>query len=421
MLKFLHTADIHLDSPMLGLERYDVAPIEAMRSATRRAFENLVELAIEERVDFVLIAGDLFDGDWRDFNTGLFLNAKLEKLGRAEIPVYVVSGNHDAASQITRSLRWPENVFVFPTKNADTVTLEDKGASIHGQGYAKRAVSKNLATGYPAPVEGNFNIGLLHTSLGGYQGHEPYAPCSEEDLTDRGYDYWALGHVHKRQVVRAQDPAIVFPGNIQGRNIRETGAKGATLVRVDEDRRVELHHIPVDVARWRNISIDLSGAQTGPDARQRIDDRLTGLSESADGRLSAVRLALCGSCEAHWELIEGWEELVSQIRNTASSVSGSTTWVEKVRLETRAPIDEEKLKRDTGPVGDLLRYLDSVAADSEQLDELASKLKPVRNKIPARLRREGLDLSSEQAIRSFLDQARELLLVRLHSLGEGEP
>jgi hypothetical protein len=177
----------------------------------------------------------------------------------------------------------------------------------------------------------------------------------------------------------------------------------------------------VDVARWRNISIDLSGAQTGPDARQRIDDRLTALSESADGRLSAVRLALCGSCEAHWELIEGWEELVSQIRNTASSVSGSTTWVEKVRLETRAPIDEEKLKRDTGPVGDLLRYLDSVAADSEQLDELASKLKPVRNKIPARLRREGLDLSSEQAIRSFLDQARELLLVRLHSLGEGEP
>ena len=243
-MKFVHAADIHLDSPLRGLERYEGAPIEAVRSATRDALANLVQTAIDESVDLVLIAGDLYDGDWKDYNTGLFLVAQLRRLHEAGIRVLLISGNHDAASRITRALRLPESVTVFATSRPETVVLGDLEVAVHGQGYASQAVTCDLSVDYPEPVPGCFNIGLLHTSADGREGHEPYAPCTVPSLVARGYDYWALGHVHRREVLH-RDPWIVFPGNLQGRHVRETGAKGATLVTV-EDRRV----VSVDHASW---------------------------------------------------------------------------------------------------------------------------------------------------------------------------
>ena len=250
MAKFIHASDIHLDSPLRGLERYDGAPVEQIRQTTRMAMRNLVRAAIEEKVDFVMIAGDLYDGDWRDFNTGLFLLQQMSELRSADIRVFIVSGNHDAASQITRSLRMPKNVHLFPTDAPDTVILGELGVAIHGQGFAKEAVTANLAQGYPQAQAGLFNIGLLHTSVTGRDGHEPYAPCSLADLLAKGYDYWALGHVHTREVLHEHDPWIVFPGNIQGRHIRETGAKGCMVVTVEDGEVVEATHRNLDVLRW---------------------------------------------------------------------------------------------------------------------------------------------------------------------------
>jgi DNA repair exonuclease SbcCD nuclease subunit len=246
MFRFIHAADIHLDSPLKGLELAEDAPLEDIRAASRRALENLVDLAIGEEVAFILIAGDLYDGEWRDFNTGLFFNQCMVKLKDAGIRVFVISGNHDAANQMTKTLQLPDNVHKFSSRKAETITIEGIDVAVHGQSFGARAVSNNLSLNYPEARGGHFNIGLLHTALSGREGHEPYAPCSVDDLRSKGYQYWALGHVHKREEVH-NDPWIVFPGNIQGRHIREIGHKGCTMVTVDEKQVSYVKHIDLNV------------------------------------------------------------------------------------------------------------------------------------------------------------------------------
>jgi len=172
MIKFIHAADVHLDSPLRGLSRYESAPAESIRDACRRAFENLVELAIKEKVAFVLLAGDLYDGDWKDYSTGLFFRSRMVRLQQAGIPVFLIAGNHDAASVISRKLSLPENVRSFSSHKPETMQPEHWPVALHGMGFPNRAVDENLVPRYPAPVPGKFNIGILHTSLAGNAGHE---------------------------------------------------------------------------------------------------------------------------------------------------------------------------------------------------------------------------------------------------------
>jgi DNA repair protein SbcD/Mre11 len=202
MFRFVHTADLHLDSPLRGLSSRQGTPVEELRGASRKALDRLIDLAISERVDFVVIAGDIYDQDWKDYNTGLFFRSRMAKLQAAGIPVYMISGNHDAASIISRKLTLPCNVQSFSSRSAETFVLDSLPVAIHGMSFPNRAVEENLIPRYPAPVAGKFNIGLLHTSLAGAPGHDTYAPCSVEDLVAKGYDYWALGHVHQPAVVR---------------------------------------------------------------------------------------------------------------------------------------------------------------------------------------------------------------------------
>jgi len=256
MLRFIHAADIHLDSPLLKLEQYEGAPIEALRGATRQALQNLTQLAISESVDFVLISGDLYDGDWKDYNTGLYFIKQMAKLKDAKIKVFIVAGNHDAGSKMSKTLRLPDNVLMFPSDKPDTVRLENLGVAIHGQSFSTPAVKKDLSSAYPYAISGFFNIGMLHTGATGLEGHEPYAPCTIEGLKAKGYDYWALGHVHKRTIL-SENPMIVFPGNIQGRHILESGAKGCMLVSADDSVNMEFR--PLDVIRWETVRIDSNG------------------------------------------------------------------------------------------------------------------------------------------------------------------
>ena len=220
--KFLHAADIHLDSPLRGLARYEGVPADEVRLASRTAFENLIEAAIDEQVAFVILAGDLFDGDWPDFGTGLFFCAAMGRLEKAGIDVYLLYGNHDAESVLTKKLPLPGNVHVFGTRKAETFTHGATWAVIHGWSYREKDTRANLAAAYPAAVPNAFNIGVLHTALGGRPPHAPYAPCSLQDLASKGYDYWALGHVHEFEVA-SRTPLVVFPGNLQGRSVRELG------------------------------------------------------------------------------------------------------------------------------------------------------------------------------------------------------
>ncbi len=223
---------------MLGLASKDADVAAQFIEATRNALSTLVSKAIDLAVDFIVIAGDIYDGDWKDNKADLFFNREMARLQRAGIPVYLLRGNHDAVSVVTKTITLPDNVFEFPTNRPGTFRIDRLKVALHGQGFAERSATENLAIGYPRREQGWFNIGVLHTSLSGREPHAPYAPCSVDDLRSRGYDYWALGHVHQFEEVSA-DPLVIFAGNLQGRSVREVGAKGAVLVTVG-DSHVEL-------------------------------------------------------------------------------------------------------------------------------------------------------------------------------------
>ena len=383
-MRFIHAADIHLDSALHGLERYEGAPVEEIRSATRRAFDNLIEMAIDEEVAFVLLVGDLYDGDWKDYNTGLYFVERMGRLREAGIRVFIVAGNHDAASQITKHLRLPENVTLFSTKNPEKVILDDLNVAVYGQGFATRAVTDDLSQAYPQGDPQFFNIGLLHTCLDGKPGHEPYAPCSVDGLRSKGYQYWALGHVHHREEV-SQDPWIVFPGNIQGRHIRETGPKGCTLVTVESGDIVEVEHRDLDVMRWSLCELDVSGSDTVDDIYEQVREGLQSALDSAEGRPAAVRLALQGTCSAHATLHADRERWIQEYRALATGLGGAGIWLEKVSIKTKPSVSvDEVLERDDALSG-LLRAIRDMELDASALDELADEISTLRQKLPAEL------------------------------------
>ncbi len=406
LFRFLHAADIHLDSPLRGLERYEGAPVEEIRGATRRAFENLVDLAASEEVAFLLLAGDLYDGDWKDYNTGLFFAAQMRRLDEAGIPVFLIAGNHDAASQITRSLRPPSNVTVLSTKKPETRVLDELEVAIHGQGFASAAVSDDLSLVYPPAIPHLFNIGLLHTSLNGRPGHAPYAPCTVEGLRSRGYQYWALGHVHQREVV-CSDPWIVFPGALQGRHIRETGAKGATLVTVREREVVEVEHRDLDVFRWALCPVDATGAGDSGEILDRIGKALEREVAAAEGRTVAVRLVVEGACPAHGELLASPERWASECR----ALGGGSLWIEKVQLRTRQP---DAVRAADDALGGLLRSIEDLKAGGG-LADLAEGFLDLRRKLPPELFEDAdaLDPTDPERLRSLLGEVEDLLLSRL--------
>ncbi|MCD6388368.1 MAG: DNA repair exonuclease [Desulfobulbaceae bacterium] len=417
MFRFLHAADLHLDSPLLGLEGYEDAPLDEIRGATRRAFENLINLAIEEDVKFVLLSGDLFDGNWKDFNAGLFFINRISRLSRKGIKVFMVSGNHDAASRITRELRLPENVRMLSAKSVESLFLDDLGVAIHGRSYQTRAVTENLAEKYPRHDPHYFNIGLLHTALTGREGHEPYAPCSVDDLLAKGYDYWALGHIHKREVVN-RDPWIVFPGNIQGRHIRETGAKGATLVTVDNGQVLDVEHRDLDVLRWSLCRVDLAGCETLDQVSVRVGQALEAEQGLASGKTLAVRLELRGECPVHSRLFEESERLTEEFREIAAGLG--SMWLEKILFKTTRKVCFAKALGKESPLVALLRGVEHCEFDADGLLELAPEISSLKSKLPAVLA--GADFSllpeGEEEVGILRNQVRELLLARLIRHGE---
>ena len=413
---FLHAADIHLDSPLRGLESYPDAPVEQIRGASRRALDNLVELAIEEQAAFVLLAGDVFDGGWRDFNTALFFAERMGRLQDAGIRVFQISGNHDAASTISKNLSPPDNVHVFRTREPESVSVTELGVVIHGQGYPRRDVSEDLAAGYPLAAPECFNIGLLHTALTGHSGHEPYAPTTRDILVGKGYDYWALGHVHQQEVA-GREPWIVFSGTIQGRHIRETGPKGCMLVRVEEGqvRQVGLHEL--DVLRWDHLKLDLQDCDTQERLWSLIRTALQESQEQSEGRTLAVRLELCGRTPLHNWLHAKAPLVREECRTRAAGLGG--IWLEKVRIRTEPEATSEFLLEDDAPLAGLVKTIQELSLESFSMDG-SPELADLHSRLPPEIQagENPLDLNDPEQLRQMQEDVQELLLGRLLRAGK---
>ncbi len=383
--RFLHAADIHLDSPLIGLARVEGRVAERIRTAPRAAFEALVERAIEDELDFLVIAGDLYDGTWRDYKTGLFFAEQMGRLNQARIPVYVLHGNHDAESRITKPLVLPDNVSVFGTRKAETFQIEELNVALHGQSFREKAMTDNLVPDYPVPVDGAFNIGVLHTALGGMGEHANYAPCSVPELVAKGYDYWALGHVHQRQVL-SERPHVVFPGNLQGRHVRETGPKGAYLVTVEEGEVVDLATLELDVVRWSVLDVDVTAASSIADVVDLMRDAVAQGTREADGRLLAARIELQGRTQLHSQLVARAEELTAEARSAALGLGDEVAWVERVAVRTTPVADATALAAREDALGDLQRMLREAGSDSELLTQLQRDIGELVRRLPHELR-----------------------------------
>jgi len=414
---FIHCSDLHLDSPLDGLERYPGAPLDALRGATREALVRLVDLALREAVCFVVIAGDVFDGEWRDMNTGLFFNAQMRRLERAGIPVYLKQGNHDARSEVGRALPLPGNVHVFPSERAGTFLIASPRVALHGRSFPDRAVPEDLAAGYPPPVAGAFNVGVLHTSLGGYAAHDPYAPTTLDVLRGRGYDYWALGHVHAREVLQVAHPRVVYCGNLQGRHALETGPKGCELVEVLPGEPPRGRPVAVDAVRWSSLVLSIDGLPDPAAWRRMVEVRLREAHASDDGRPGAWRLRIEGTGVLHRWLSARAEDVQAELRTLADHASGGRAWVEKIRLATRLPAPARRLSPDD-PLAECLRFADELGADPQRLRAFADEaLHDLLPKLPRALREgpQSVGLEDPEALAALLREAESLLLERLQT------
>ncbi len=356
--------------------------------------------AIDRKVDFVVIAGDLYDGDWRDYQTGLFFARQMGRLAKANIPAFILYGNHDAESQITRRLAMPEGVNVFSARKPETFILKELGVALHGQSFRQRDVTDNLASTYPEPITGIFNIGVLHTGMGGMDGHANYAPCTLDDLVTKGYDYWALGHVH-HGVVLHQNPHVVFPGNLQGRHIRETGPKGACLVSVEDREIVEFGPLYTDVVRWAQIQVSVDGCDRNAEALERVRQAVeSAINAGGDGRLLACRIELTGRTEIHDHLLLSTDHLLAEAQAAALGFGDAVAWIERVVIATEPVLDPATLAGREDALGDLHRMLGDAATDPELLAQLEADVGELVRKLPPDVRNEIEDATLKAAVQA---------------------
>jgi exonuclease SbcD len=418
MFKFIHAADIHLDSPLRGLSRYESAPVETIRSACRRAFENLVDLAIEEKVAFVLLAGDLYDGDWKDYSTGIYLSRQIGRLSQHGIMVYAVAGNHDAANKMTKVLDTPSNLKILSARKVETIKLDEVAVAIHGQSFGTQHVDKNLAAGYPAAEKGLFNIGLLHTSLDGREGHAVYAPCGLDDLRSKGYQYWALGHIHKQEIV-SEDPWVVFSGCIQGRHIRETGSKGCMLVYVEDGGITDVEKTALDVLRWIQCTVDLTDVSDLQEVLARTRKSIEDQRAAADGRLIALRIRYEGATAISQELFAYPERFEQQIRALGAEIGGDDLWVERIENAVTGKLDLNSVLTEDSTLATLLAEILATPDNPDEIARLKDVLELLRQKIPPDVFGADsiLNLDDPQTIVRLVDEAKHMLIGRLLTVG----
>ncbi|WNR43083.1 metallophosphoesterase family protein [Paenibacillus roseipurpureus] len=376
-LRFIHAADLHLDSPFKGMSALPERVRQTVRESTFEALKDLAALAIREQVDFVLISGDVYDASDRSLRAQIRFQKAAEQLVAEGIPVYIIHGNHDPEDGRAAKLVWPADVHFFASHEVETIQVAKDGrgivAEIHGISYRKAAETENLALQFKRGQAHVPQIGLLHTNVDGDPAHDNYAPCSKQDLLAAGMDYWALGHVHTRQVLHER-PAIVYPGNIQGRSVRETGPRGCYLVELDDFGQAHLTFHALDAVRWYQERMSITEIRTEQELRDAIGDVIDRLRRDAAGRDVIVRIHLEGRSELHERLRKGktLQELIDELREEEIEMS-SFVWIESVEDGTSGELDWAATLEEKSFLGDLLRYAAAIRQDDAALQAFADE------------------------------------------------
>ncbi len=371
-LRFIHAADLHLDSPFRGLR--SVAPDigQMLQQATFQTYMNIIQLCMDEKVDALLVAGDIYDGADRSLQAQLRFYQGLGQLNDAGIASFVCHGNHDPLNGWLAQLKRPPLSWQF-RETVEAVPLDPgapERAMIYGFSYPRRDVTNNIARTFRHDPERGFAIGLLHANVGGDTDHANYAPCTIDDLTTTDINYWALGHIHKHRVLQQQEPTVVYPGNPQGRHPNETGERGVYYVEVDDNGQVTLQFRPVDVVRWEAVTLDISDMDSDQDLvdvpTQRLEDTLAAAERSV-----LCRVRLIGRGPLHSTLQrDGYLESLRIALNSTGVQRLPFFWCERVVDATLAPLDREARRQAGDFLGTVLRSIDGLRENPDGLSDI---------------------------------------------------
>jgi DNA repair exonuclease SbcCD nuclease subunit len=406
MIKILHTADIHLDSPLGTLAKRDPDLKNLIQNATRSAFTCIVDSAIEHRVGALLVAGDLFDGKQRSAQTAVWLTMQLDRLKREEIKVFYIKGNHDAESPLSKQITLPDNVHIFDG-HGGMVALSDS-VYIHGVSFSDRHVPKSLLPKFKLPVHGAVNIAMLHTSLAGAEGHDNYAPCSVKQLTDLGFDYWALGHVHRREIHVSSPCWVVMPGMPQGRDIGESGPKSATLITVHDDKKIETAEVPTSAIEFLSVSVDVAKNDDDEALRELIRIELTETQKKLKSKGGVVRLYLRGSTPRRWQIIRDrqiWESTATEIARQLENL-----WIDKLEIDLA-----ELPETSNSATDELAGIMLGILQDPQFIDAYRKQLETVLSELPPQPRRELIpsESAATQLTQELAKSGAELMISRM--------
>lgn len=381
-IKFIHCADLHVDSPFKGISNVNPDLKELLYQSTFHSFNNIVDLAIQEHVHCVIISGDIYDGADKSLSAQLKFRSGLQRLSEKGIPSYLVYGNHDPLDSWAASIEWPENVFQFGGDEVEYHSLTVDGeivAHIYGISFPTKDVMDNLALKFERVDENVPAIAVLHTNVGENTGHKPYAPATIDELKSRNMDYWALGHVHKYSILNDDNPAIVYPGNSQARNPREKGNKGCCLVTLYDNNECDIAHVSTDTVRYVSESIDITDFETLDDVINIVKDQCVDFAGKEAEKHVIIRITLTGRCHVNTELHKGnnIEELTVQIREY---FEGRTPWIwlEKINLGTSGIYDIEELKKGNDFFADITKYYEELEQnEGDHISSIRELLSPM--------------------------------------------
>jgi len=395
-LRFIHTADLHLDSPFRGLAETSPSLRDTLQSATLGALDRVVDHTIKSKADFLIIAGDLYDSKDRSLRALVSFRKQMERLAERHVPVFIVHGNHDPLNGWGSGFQLPPNVITFGG-NTDTEPVIRRGrevAHITGVSYTRERVTDNLSSSFKPSDAAAYSIAVLHANVGHQSGHADYAPATVGDLAAAGFNYWALGHVHARSVL-AQEPAmIVYPGNTQGRNVRETGARGCFQVDVDTQGRATLEFVETCVARWVHVEISIRECSTMDQLIDCMLDKGREVDAAFEGP-TVVRCTLRGNGPLHRDLQR--DEMAEELRDLLQTVVTAET----VRIATGPELDFESLCRTETMVSDFLKLADHALEDPVLRERLTDSLMPL-------FRRKEMPAIDDVRLRDWLERASAL-------------
>ena len=389
--KFIHTADLHFDSPLRSLALKDPELADIVAVASRRAFGKIVDLCLELKADALLVSGDTYDGEVASAKSAVFLAESLRSLNDADVKVFMILGNHDAESSISDVVPLPDNVHVFKGRGA-TVEIRDRGVAIHGVSFRLRHAPDSLLPKFPKPKPGLFNIGMLHTSLTGAVGHDRYAPSALSDLVEFGYDYWALGHIHKRQVY-SEHPLVVMPGIPQGRDIGESGRKSVTSVEVGDDGNARIQEHFTAFAQFEVVEVDVSECNSHDDVRLQMQASLDAARVVAKAEHLVARVVFKGESPLHWYLKRSSDVFLEEARAIANRVDG--LWIEKIESSA---VPQARALVEADPVHELQVIMEASMDDKSFFEHASEERDALVKQFPTVLQRKWRSMDSEDEI-----------------------